>query len=535
LARSLAGAALLLALTQETQAATIQVTTNKPDIKADGKCSIIEAVTNANDHAQTFSDCTAGTGDDTIVLPSSSTITFTQSTYDNGKLPTIKSTMTIEGNSARLVRKRSKLDFFAVFVSPSGNLTLLNVTMSGWAGSAIRNAGTLRLADSILTGNKSTFGGGIYNSANATLLIENTTISGNTAFEGGAIYNKSIIHIDNGAIYGNASMSSGGAIQNFGGSIFITNSTISGNEAIAIGKNYTHSAFGGGIYSSGGYIGVFDSTIFGNSATAAKGGRGHGGGIESFFTDTVIRNSTITDNQALSATGQYAFGGGIEQQGASLTIENSTISDNSAQGPKKGSGGGGLFTSGVTTIVNSTVSGNISGGKASGEDWGGGIINYGSLTLSNSTISGNRANKGGGIANIGSGGIIGTRSFTQLALTRNIVSGNEGTNGPEIYTYASKYFPLITGDSFNLFGANNEAGVVGFTRDSSDIVPAAGMTIDKILAPLADNGGPTLTHALVAGSPAIDAAPTDSHCPATDQRGNPRPQGGGCDIGAFEK
>ena len=59
--------------------------------------------------------------------------------------------------------------------------------------------------------------------------------------------------------------------------------------------------------------------------------------------------------------------------------------------------------------------------------------------------------------------------------------------------------------------------------------------IGGILAPLADNGGPTLTHALVPDSPAIDASPVDAECAATDQRGNARPQGAMCDIGAFEK
>jgi len=58
--------------------------------------------------------------------------------------------------------------------------------------------------------------------------------------------------------------------------------------------------------------------------------------------------------------------------------------------------------------------------------------------------------------------------------------------------------------------------------------------LKNILAPLADNGGPTDTHALIKGSPGVDAAPVDSDCPATDQRGIARPQGGGCDIGAFE-
>jgi hypothetical protein len=94
---------------------------------------------------------------------------------------------------------------------------------------------------------------------------------------------------------------------------------------------------------------------------------------------------------------------------------------------------------------------------------------------------------------------------------------------------------MITDDQLNVFGVNNDPGVVGFTPDVSDIVPTTGVMIGSILAPLADNGGATLTHALNPGSPAIDAAPADADCPATDQRGTTRPQGGGCDIGAFEK
>jgi hypothetical protein len=81
-------------------------------------------------------------------------------------------------------------------------------------------------------------------------------------------------------------------------------------------------------------------------------------------------------------------------------------------------------------------------------------------------------------------------------------------------------------------GINGDSGVYGFTPGPTDIVP--NVAVKKILAPLKNNGGSTLTHALVKGSPAIDAAPVDANCPATDQRGVARPQGGGCDIGAVE-
>ena len=78
------------------------------------------------------------------------------------------------------------------------------------------------------------------------------------------------------------------------------------------------------------------------------------------------------------------------------------------------------------------------------------------------------------------------------------------------------------------------AGVVGFYFGAIDIVPGVGL--GAILAPLANNGGPTKTHALPAGSPAIDAIPPfDPGCTGTDQRGVARPRGAGCDIGAFER
>ena len=93
----------------------------------------------------------------------------------------------------------------------------------------------------------------------------------------------------------------------------------------------------------------------------------------------------------------------------------------------------------------------------------------------------------------------------------------------------------MTADAFNLFGVDGVAGVTGFTPGATDLVPAAGVQLPDILAPvLADNGGDTLTHALVPGSPAVDAVPTDCGPPVTDQRGVPRPQGAACDIGALE-
>src|SRR5690606_10017977 len=108
----------------------------------------------------------------------------------------------------------------------------------------------------------------------------------------------------------------------------------------------------------------------------------------------------------------------------------------------------------------------------------------------------------------------------------SLISGNTAPTGPELVNENGQ---VIT-NAYNLFGHSGSSGTSGFTPSGTDIVPS--QTISEILAPLADNGGPTATHALLEASPAVDAAPTG--LVETDQRGAPRPQGAKFDIGAFE-
>ena len=115
MAWSLAGAALLLALGQGVAtAATITVTTNNPNVIADGQCSLIEAIWNANNDAATFPDCASGSGADTIVLPASANLTLSavdNTTFGPTGLPVITSRITIEGNGTIISRqaKRARL------------------------------------------------------------------------------------------------------------------------------------------------------------------------------------------------------------------------------------------------------------------------------------------------------------------------------------------------------------------------------------------------------------------------------------------
>ena len=252
------------------------------------------------------------------------------------------------------------------------------------------------------------------------------------------------------------------------------------------------------------------------------------------------------------------FGGGIAiNAGGALTLTNSTISGNSAGGAGGNANGGGMFNSGTLTLTNSTVSGN----SAVANSRGVGVFNSGTLTFTNSTVSGNSAeyrSRGGGVDNSGtltltnstvSGNSMGSRSSGgglsnsgQATLALSLVSGNTAPTGAEISS------DMVTANNFNLFGHSGLTGAQafsGFIPGPSDFSATADGTrptvLGAILGPtLADNGGPTRTHALIAGSPAVDAVPAGNCATTTDQRGAPRPQDGDgntvadCDIGAFE-
>jgi hypothetical protein len=225
-----------------------------------------------------------------------------------------------------------------------------------------------------------------------------------------------------------------------------------------------------------------------------------GGGVENAGTLTLI-NTAVRDNDAYNGGGLANLSNGI------LTVINSTISGNAA------AGGGGITNVNVITLINSTVSGNTTPGYAA-DNRGGGLYNWGTLTLTHSTVSGNAAGDIGGLGNQGS-----------LILTHSIVAGN-----PRGGDCGHVLSAQVTSRGYNLDGDGS------CRLTASTDLPG----VDPLLAPLQKNGGPTLTHALLPGSPAIDAIPwgTDG-CGTTgysDQRWQARPQpaGGACDIGAYE-
>src|SRR5262245_51313542 len=242
MAWTLAGAALLLALSQGiATAATITVTTNNPKIVADGQCSLVEAIVNANNDAATHSDCPAGSGADTIILTPNANVVLS-AVYCNMYgpfchpvgLPPITSRITIEGNGAIIAREGNAPAFGLMAVrgnSPSpptpGNLTLRSVIPSGGSvGISNSFGGALTIQNSIISGNA-----GLGVSNNGALTIANSTISDNT---GGGVSNvNGTLTAENSTISGN-SASFGGGIFNYSGSsgtVTIENSTISNNTA----------------------------------------------------------------------------------------------------------------------------------------------------------------------------------------------------------------------------------------------------------------------------------------------------------------
>ena len=299
---------------------------------------------------------------------------------------------------------------------------------------------------------------------------------------------------------------------------------------------------GGGI-SSGATLTISNCAISGNSITS--GGLEHSGaGIYNVGTMTIV-NSTVNNNQALIAGFFPPRGGGISNDGGTLTIQNTTISENTVAG---GGEGGGVYNAGSLTAINSTIRGNT--GSSGGGIFGGGatIINctisgnramfegggiYGGGTISNCTISGNMTtvghSRGGGIS--GSGTITNSTFSDNLAVNGGSICaigtvqlGNTILNSGAIFLLDG----TVTSHGYNISSDNGGGFLTG---------PGDQINTDPLLGPLQDNGGPTFTHELLPGSPAIDAGdPNFTPPPVYDQRGSPfiRVFSGRIDIGSFE-
>lgn len=414
-------------------------------------------------------------GADSIVF--SATLNGTPVTLGS-QLPAVTSQLTITGNgAAATIIEASTCDPVAL---PGG------CTPATWRVFEVGVAGNLSLADlTIRHGNlpgNSDHGGGLLNAG--TLDVSGVTFSANVAkYEGGGIENY------------------------FAGIIMgISDSTFSGNRAIN----------GAGLYNAGTIDLIADSLFTGNQAE-------YGGGLEDGGSIGQVRRTAFVGNTATVALGQ-AFGGGLYANGAITVINACTFDGNAAD-----TYGGGIYAESTNAI--GLITGTLFTGNSSAQ--GGGLLEFdGSMgAVVNSTFSGNTATVDGGAIHIGSGSIAGIVNVT--------ITSNSAPTGAGIFSASSTALPVqntILGD-----GKGGGANVVGLVTDSggnftSDATPAGAAAIvpgtDYSLT-LASNGGPTKTHALLAGSVAIDATgacPSALH--AVDQRGGPRDTQ--CDSGAYE-
>lgn len=242
-----------------------------------------------------------------------------------------------------------------------------------------------------------------------------------------------------------------------------------------------------------------------------------GGGILNGGTLT-LNNSAVRNNTGVTLD---VFGGGIFNAGT-MTLNDSTVNDNTAVS------GGGIRNAGTLALKRSTVSGNSSGAS------GGGIANTGTLTIENSIVSGNTGFFGGGIDNF----IAGTLSSASSTVTGNSAVFGGGIVNSGLLTLKN----TIVGKNSASGSGGDCAGTPASAGNNLDSDQSCGLAgpgdisgVDPRLGPLADNGGPTKTHALLGGSLAINAGSGDCPPPFTDQRGVARSQGAACDIGSFER
>lgn len=422
-----------------------------------------------------------------------------------------------------------------VFKINSGSTSSISglTIQQGWTGSdgtpggaGILVVGHLALSNCVVTGNTwiTPFGGGFGG--------------------GGGLCNQGFLTLENCFVFYNVARPLSGRVSGWGGGIFnlgvmyVSASRISGNSTLAPGNLATTQPepppHGGGIYNSGTLF-LARSTISGNStgagndADAGGGNGGSGGGLYNNSSVTIV-DCTINNNQ--SGRGGYGGGGCC-----------------SGQAPPGGNGGngGGIYSAGTIYLTNTTIYENTTGGG------GGGGNNF--STPPRMTGNGGNGGDGAGLYFTGTGVLVSctlTKGITGAAgpTGQGSVPGNVGAPGRGggiwnqsgtlqlrntiIASNAAFGDGTDVGGSFasqghNLIAVTN--GSTGFVA-TNDLVGSPTAPLDALLAPLANNGGPTLTHALLPGSPALDAG--DDSLTGTDQRGFPRRSGARVDIGAFE-
>jgi hypothetical protein len=564
---------------------TITVTSTSPVIAEDGLCTLPEAIIAANTDTASGvipGECPAGSGADTIVLQSRATYTLVaphNALYGFTGLPGVTSAITILGNGA-IIQNAGATKFRLFYISPAGNLTLQNLTVSGGLAQG-GHGGQANLGGGGGGGGGAGLGGAIYNQG--ALNLKGVTLSGNTARGGdGGLTLLGIVFggAGGGGLGGDGGQSSdsggsgggGGMGGNGGGTTDIGGGgggganinehglpgagtvggagggTSGGNGGSFISLNGGVVSYGGharGLGGGGGGGALAFLEGYGGSAFAGGGGGGGTTGGDGGFGGGGGGGCSAT--LAFGQAGRGGFGGG---GGGEYTPWNGP------RGGMAGSGmGGAIFNDwGATlTIFNSTLSGNSAvggiGGASSGSGgrggsgYGGAIFNLnGTVTINFSTIASNTVTAGVGGTGGSANGIAGTAAATGL-YNYQIIGGtammkvqNAILAGTDVANCANEGGASFTSGGYNL--VQTPGTTCGFTA-VGDLTG-----VDPMLGALAANGGPTNTHALLAGSAAIERIPDAVNgCQgglSVDQRAAPRAGGGAglggiaCDTGAYE-
>ena len=523
------------------QAATINV---------DGtSCSLWDAV-QAIVSAADYGACTAAPGTsygsgDTLNLNSS---THTVSTA----LPTLPSSITLQvnGNNATVLWTGSG----RLWTIDGAELTVRELTIRGTSsvssGLRVQNGATVTIEDVRMESlSSSGSGGAILAIEGSTVVIEDSRLRNNTARSvGGAVAafdNDTRVVLENVEVVGNRAAGGGGIATAFGAQAEIDGAEIRQNEA-TIGD-------GGGIWVVfGGSVSVTGSLIAENVAAedgggiAAGWGEGSGGGGQVMVRDSVVQDNraggygggiSVIDDSHLELSGSRIAQNeaGLRGGGISVTIlATANISDSSVVGNTAIDGGGIEIQGAAARLEGVTIAGNTA------TRYGGGLHLQGGLVHAvNVTLSGNQAPDGSAAR---------LNNTSTLTLSFVTVADHQGSAALSVdgtSTLRLKHTLLVNPavDECQLdTGATLAVQGVVLADDNSCSDPS--ITIDpalrSTLGPLQNNGGLTDTHALLPGSPALDAIdPTectdwDGNPVITDQRGSGRPQNGGCDVGAFE-
>jgi predicted outer membrane repeat protein len=426
----------------------------------------------------------------------------------------------------------------------SGKLSLESSTVRGaWAGSftgAVYNAGEMIILNSAINHNFAEYGSGpgIYNAG--TAYVKNTNLDNNRQditwhAAGGNIYNSGVFICEQcsivggvgepgSVIYNNGAMSLIDSKVGQGSTRYGSGSVIATFSTLSLLRTQVSDSSMRGIQGSG-TLSITNSKIANHDATTWANREDTGGG-GLYFDGTVTIIGTLFENNDAGLRGGGAYGRGQWTIRDSAFISNETpyYSPYWDTYWRNNHGGAIYWDGGVLTVTNTTFSANRS------TDTGGAIyIKSGEVRLDSVTITENRS------ADYGGAGGLAVYDGT-ATLFNSIIAWNASYKNPDCdqvsYDPPLDYIPVneVISLGYNLLGTPVGCNI---TPAVGDIFGDSPGWISPELAPLADNGGQTPTHALLPNSPALDQG-SPTACPATDQRGVPRPQGSRCDIGAFE-